>query len=48
MRQCEIRQSLGIGHPAAVWALLKLRRMGLVECSRDDPRNGRYLRYRAA
>jgi DNA-binding transcriptional ArsR family regulator len=47
MRQCEIRQSLGIGHPAAVWALLKLRRLGLVEGSRDDTRNGRYMRYRA-
>lgn len=45
--QSDIRQALGIGHPAAVWALLRLRRLGLVECSRDDPRNGRYLRYRA-
>ena len=45
--QSDIRQALGIGHPAAAWALLRLRHLGLIECSRDDPRNGRYLRYRA-
>ena len=45
--QSDIRQALDIGHPAAVWALLRLRHLGLIECSRDDPRNGRYLRYRA-
>lgn len=46
-RQQDIREALGIWHPAAVWALLILRREGKVEVAPDIGRNSRYFRYRA-
>ena len=46
-RQQDIREALGISHPAAVWALLILRREGMVEVAPDIGRNSRYFRYRA-
>lgn len=46
-RQCEIREALQIRHPAAAWALLYLRQLGMVETVRDEKRNSRYMRYRA-
>ncbi len=46
-RQQDIRAALGISHPAAVWALLILRREGKVEVEPDIRRNPRYLLYRS-
>lgn len=47
LRQHEIREGTGLRHSAACWALLLLRRHGLVDAVPDPIRNGRYLRYRA-
>lgn len=43
----EIIQGTGRSHSAVSWALLFLRRIGLVESVPDSRRNPRYLRYRA-
>ena len=47
LRQHEIREGTGLRHSAVCWALLLLRRHGLVEAVPDPVRNGRYLRYKA-
>lgn len=47
LRQHEIREGTGLRHSATCWALLLLRRHGLVDAVPDPVRNGRYLRYRA-
>lgn len=47
LRQHEIREGTGLRHSAACWALLLLRRHGLVDAVPDPVRNGRYLRYKA-
>ena len=47
LRQHEIREALQIRHPSAAWALLCLRRWGLVDVVQDVARNPRYMRYRA-
>lgn len=47
VREHEVRRALGIAHPAACWALLSLRKNGLVDAVPDTARNSRYLRYRA-
>mgnify|MGYP000022627040 FL=1 len=47
LRQHEIREGTGLRHSAACWALLLLRRHGLVDAVPDPIRNGRYLRYKA-
>lgn len=46
-RQCDIRCAIRLNHPSVAWALLCLRRLGLVDAVRDVGRNPRYLRYRA-
>lgn len=46
-RQQDIRVALGISHPAAVWALIILRREGKVEVEPDVRRHPRYLLYRS-
>lgn len=46
-RQCEIRCALKLRHPSVAWALLCLRRWGLVDVVQDVARNPRYMRYRA-
>lgn len=46
-QQCEIRCALKLKHPSVAWALLCLRRWGLVDVVRDADRNPRYMRYRA-
>lgn len=46
-RQCEIRCALKLKHPSVAWALLCLRRWGLVDVVRDAARNPRYMQYRA-
>lgn len=43
----DILQGTGRSHSAVSWALLFLRRIGLVESVPDSRRNARYLRYRA-
>ena len=43
----DVREALGMEHPSACWALLALRRRGLIDCVPDTARNARYLRYRA-
>lgn len=43
----DILQGTGRSHSAVSWALLFLRRIGLVESVPDSRRNQRYLRYRA-
>lgn len=43
----EIIKGTGRSHAAVSWALLFLRRIGLVESVPDSLRNQRYLRYRA-
>lgn len=43
----EIQLGTGRGHSAVSWALMFLRRIGLVESVPDSRRNPRYLRYRA-
>lgn len=46
-RQCDIRCALKLRHPSVAWALLCLRRQGLVDVIQDAARNPRYMRYRA-
>lgn len=43
----EIRQAVGKSKTAVDWALIFLRANGLVEGIPKDPRNPRYLRYKA-
>ena len=43
----EILHGTGRSHSAVSWALLFLRRIGLVDSVPDSRRNQRYLRYRA-
>lgn len=43
----DILQGTGRSHSAVSWALLFLRRIGIVESVPDSRRNKRYLRYRA-
>jgi hypothetical protein len=38
----------GRTHKSLDWACIFLRSLGYVECSRDEGRNSRYLRYRVA
>lgn len=46
-RQHEVREATGLAHSAVCWALLLLRKHGLVDAVPDSARNARYLRYRA-
>lgn len=46
-RQHEVREGTGLRHSAACWALLLLRKHGLVDAVPDGNRNARYLRYKA-
>ena len=46
--EAEILRGTGRTHSAVSWALLFLRRIGMVESVPDYKRNLRYLRYRAA
>lgn len=46
-QQHEVRQGTGLRHPAVCWALLLLRKHGLVDAVPDAKRNSRYLRYKA-
>ena len=46
-QQHEVRQGTGLGHPAVCWALMLLRKRGLVDAVPDAKRNSRYLRYKA-
>ena len=46
-RQHEVREATGLDHSAVCWALLLLRRNGLVDAVPDSARNARYFRYRA-
>ena len=47
-RQQDIRRDLGLRHPTACWALLMLRKDGLVEIEGGKMKNPRYFLYRAA
>ena len=47
-RQQDIRRDLGLRHPTACWALLMLRKDGLVQIEGGKMRNSRYFLYRAA
>jgi DNA-binding transcriptional ArsR family regulator len=46
--EAEILRGTGRTHSAVSWALLFLRRLGMVESVPDYKRNLRYLRYRAS
>jgi hypothetical protein len=45
--EAQIRWATGRNHASVSWALLRLRRWGLVQCVADESRNARYLRYAA-
>ncbi len=47
-RQQDIRRDLGLRHPTACWALLMLRKDGLVQIEGGKMKNPRYFLYRAA
>ena len=46
-RQQDIRRDLGLRHPTACWALLMLRKDGLVQIEGGKMKNPRYFLYRA-
>lgn len=46
-RQHEVRAGTGLRHSSACWALLLLRKHGLIDAVPDGNRNARYLRYKA-
>lgn len=45
--EAQIRWKTGLSHSKVSWALLYLRRNGLVEAMQDTTRNSRYCKYRA-